>query len=100
MSSSSSNTDSESYQSNDSDWNYIPGNINLPTEGVDRTLQGATGSEFVAIHVNEPEIGAYANEPEADEEWLAQYLAKKQTYDERMEELKSRLDGIEEINTW
>ena len=41
---------------------------------------------------NEKDIGPYANEPVADEEWLANYREKRQKYDERLKELQRRLD--------
>ena len=40
------------------------------------------------------------NEPVADEDWLANYREKKQTYDERLMKLQLRLDGTEELRKW
>ena len=41
---------------------------------------------------NEKDIGPYANEPVANEDWLANYHEKRQKYDERLKELQRRLD--------
>ena len=49
---------------------------------------------------HEQDVGPYVNEPVADEDWLAKYREKKQTYDERLHELQRRLDGSEELNKW
>lgn len=96
MSSSSSDTENESYQTDDSDWNYIPGpyTVNDPTE-----VEGTVG-EATAMDDREPDVGPYANEPVADEEWFAEYRGKKQSYDERLNELQMRLDGAEEVRKW
>ena len=97
MSSSSSETENSSYQSDDSDWNYIPGPyvIRESSEAranVDHADQ-TTGD-------GEPEIGPYENEPAANEEWLAEYQQKKKTYDMRLEELGRRFDGTETLDKW
>ena len=49
---------------------------------------------------HEGNVGPYANEPIADEDWLANYREKKQTYDERLMKLQLRLDGTEELRKW
>ena len=97
MSSSSSDTENNSYQSDDSDWNYIPGpyQIEKPSE-IDKN----TGEAQWSSADNEQDIGPYVNEPVADEDWLANYREKKESYDERLKELQRRLDGSEELTKW
>lgn len=74
MSSSSSDTENNSYQSDDSDWNYIPGpyQIEKPSE-IDKN----TGEAQWSSADNEQDIGPYVNEPVADEDWLANYREKR-----------------------
>ena len=96
MSSSSSDTESQSYQSDDSEWNYIPGPYNVEKT----SASGENGSEMRDSNSHhEGNVGPYANEPVADEDWLANYREKKQTYDERLKKLQLRLDGTEDSNT-
>lgn len=95
MSSSSSDTESGSYQTDDSDWNYIPG----PYE-IKKRSEATANVDDQTTDDDELELGPYGNEPVADEEWLANYREKKQTYDERLEELKRRLDGAEKLDKW
>ncbi|XP_028408361.1 uncharacterized protein LOC114530939 [Dendronephthya gigantea] len=94
MSSSSSDAESNSYQSDDSDWNYIPGPYIIKKQSE------AAANIDDQITDETSELGPYANEPAADEEWLANYREKKQTYDERLKEFQRRLDGIEELDKW
>ena len=96
MSSSSSDTENNSYQSDDSDWNYSPGPYQIEKSSeIDECAAEAKSSSS-----REQDVGPYMNEPVADEDWLAKYRAKKQTYDERLRKLQRRLDGLEEINKW
>ena len=94
MSSSSSDTESHSYQSDDSEWNYIPGPYNIEKTS-------ASGSEMRDSNSrHEGNVGPYANEPVADEDWLANDREKKQTCDKRLMKLQVRLDGTEELRKW
>ena len=93
MPSSSSNTESQSYQSDDSEWNYIPGAYNIKKT----SASGENGSEMRDSNSHhEGNVGPYANDPVADEDWLANYRERKQTYNERLKKLQLRLDGTEE----
>ena len=49
---------------------------------------------------HEGNVGPYANEPVAGEDWLANDREKKQTCDERLMKLQVRLDGTEELRKW
>ena len=96
MASSSSDTESNSYYSDDSEWNYIPGpyQIENPCTTDENIGEAQSSSDRVQ------DVGPYINEPIADEEWLEKYREKKQSYDERLKELQRRLDGTEELSTW
>jgi hypothetical protein len=52
-----------------------------------------TSNEDLYLH-------AYSDEPLADEEWLAEYNREREEREERMVELRRRLDGTELINSW
>lgn len=97
MSSSSSDTENNSYQSDDSDWNYIPGPYQIEKS---REIDENTGEAQSSSVDQEQDIGPYVNEPVADEDWLANYREKKESYDERLKELQRRLDGSEELTKW
>ena len=67
MASSSSDAESHSYQSDDSEWNYIPGPYNVEKT----SASGENGSEMRDSNSHhEGNVGPYANEPVADEDWL------------------------------
>ena len=58
MFSSSSNTESHSYQSDDSEWNYIPGPYNIEKT----SARGENGSEMRdSSSDHEGNVGPYAN---------------------------------------
>ena len=73
MSSSSSDTENNSYQSDGSDWNYIPGPYQIAKSSETNENSSEANSSSAA---NEKDIGPYANEPVADEDWLANYREK------------------------
>ena len=103
MASSSSDTENGSCQTDDSDWNYIPGPhiISEPTEVETSLSEHNTASASAMSNEHDEEhIGSYADEPIADEEWLAKYREKKQSYDERLGILQRRLNGSEEVRKW
>ena len=69
----SSDTESQSYHCHDSEWNYIPGLYNIEKA----SASGESGSEMRNSNSHhEGYIGLYANEPVADEDWLANYCEK------------------------
>ena len=98
MSSSSSDTEYQSYQSDDLDWNYIPGPYNIEAEAP--TESGENVNIACDSSHNDEDAGPYANEPVADKDWLASYRERRQTYEERLRELQLRLDGTEELAKW
>ena len=93
MDSPASDSENESYQTDDSEYNYIPGPhlIDEPTE-----VEEAVGSP----EAEEPNVGPYADEPDADEEWLSKYRERKQSHDERLRILQNRLEGKEDVRNW
>ena len=93
MSSSSSDTENNSYQSDGS----VPGPYQIAKSSETNENSSEANSTSTA---NEKDIGPYANEPVADEDWLANYREKRQKYDERLKKLQRRLDGLEELNKW
>lgn len=46
------------------------------------------------------EVGPYAGEPLADEEWLREYRQEKEKADARRRHLQERMDGVSEASTW
>ncbi|CAB3985984.1 Hypothetical predicted protein [Paramuricea clavata] len=87
-------TDSEdSYQSDDSDINFIPGYIMENSELVKNSDDDSS--------VEELNMGlAYADEPLADEEWLANYNRQEKERLEIEEKLCKRLDGSVQLSEW
>ena len=58
MSSSNSNSENDSYETDDSDWNYIPGPYEI------KKSSGATAN-VEATDDDEPDLAPYGNEPVA-----------------------------------
>lgn len=91
---SSSHSESESsYQTDDSDVNYIPGYTTIQVDDPGQVDHQDSSSDS---DVDEP----YADEPLADEEWLKQY--NKQMKEIKDVELKQqkRFESTEEIIEW
>lgn len=81
-------TDSEeSYQTDDSDVNFIPGYI---MECPD--LENSDEEDNAGL--------AYADEPLADDEWLQNYNRQERERIEPQEKLGRRLDGSVEVSKW
>ncbi len=87
-------TDSEdSYQSDDSDINFIPGYIMECPE-----LQNSSND---SSDQDENNLGlAYVDEPLASEEWLESYNRQERERLELEEKLGKRLDGSVEVSEW
>ncbi len=83
MASSSSDTESDSYYSDDSEWNYIPGPYQIKNPSATDENIGEVQSSSDRVQ----DVGLYINEPIADKEWLENTARK-------------RLDGTEELSTW
>ena len=86
-------TDSEvSYQTDDSDINFIPGYI---MECPERENSSNDSSDQ-----DESNMGAYADEPLANEEWLENYNRQERERLELEEKLRKRLDGSVQVSEW
>ena len=86
-------TDSEeSYQTDDSDINFIPGYI-MECPDLGSSDDGSSGEE------NNAGL-AYADEPLADDEWLQNYNRQERERLELQEKLGRRLDGSVEVSEW
>ena len=86
-------TDSEmSYQTDDSDINFIPGYI---TECPERENSSNDSSDQ-----DESNLGAYVDEPLANEEWLENYNRQERERLELIEKLRKRLDGSVKVSEW
>ena len=46
---------------------------------------------MVNMGAEEPNVGPYADEPVADEEWLSKYRERKQSHGERLRILQNKL---------
>lgn len=90
-------TDSEesedSYQSDDSDINFIPGYI-IENSELNENLSDNSGEEESTAGM------AYREEPLADEEWLANYNRQENERLKLKEKLGRRLDGSVQLNEW
>ncbi|XP_078344551.1 uncharacterized protein LOC144630128 isoform X1 [Oculina patagonica] len=95
MSKSDSNSE-KSYDSDDSEINFIPGYVNIEVE--EATLgeeDGATQKEL------DPDTyKPYEDEPIASEEWVSEYKLKQETQLEFERKLQDRSDGKQVVNTW
>ncbi len=91
MSSSESDNSNTSYQSDDSDVNFIPEYVIEDAELNDENRQYYTEPELE----DDGCLGiVYANEPLADEAWLETYHKEEQERLEVEEKLGNRLKGI------
>ena len=95
MSSSESTSDSEtSYQSEDSDVNFIPGYVVIEDAGINN--DGNIAEE----ESDDTDVSAYADEPLAGEAWLENYNREEQERLELEEKLTRRLNGSVDISEW
>ena len=93
---SSDSLSGSSCDSDDSEINYIP-NYQMEDEEVDEVASNQGQGQFTEEFID---VEAYADEPLADEEWLAIYEAEKKEEEELESKLKGRLDGTEEASKW
>ena len=63
--------------------------------------QGTSGGHVGNVIVEAAnEIGAYCDEPIADEAWIRDYYRKKEEENERMRELQLRWDRTKPVTLW
>lgn len=87
MDESQSSDSEQSYDSDDSEYNYIPGVFEYEEE---------IPNDEAQVEHYEP----YSNEPLADEEWLVDYKKQKAIEEELEKKLTQRLDGVDHVQNW
>ena len=98
MSTTESDSDS-SYQSDDSDVNFIPRYVVL--EDAEQFLNSSKRYSKLEDNDDEKVPGlAYSEEPLADEEWIKSYQMAENERIEFEEKLCKRFDGSVEISKW
>lgn len=91
-----SESDSNSERSDDSEYNFIPGYVNIGDIEVED--DGNLGVDQV-----EPDLDnykPYEDEPIATEEWLSEYKKRQETQVEFEQKLQDRYDGKQLVNSW
>ena len=88
---SSSSSESENSQ-NDSEYNFIPGNVFEAEEGASEVVDAV--DDICRADV------PYADEPLADEAWLAEYNEELRENEEQEREFSRRLEGSEPLEAW
>ena len=100
---SSSDSESEcSYQSDDSEYNFIPGYAIL------EDVEGENSNHEVRVEdhnigtsdANDFSGAAYADEPLANEEWIWNYEAAENERLEAETKFRKRFDGSVELSEW
>ena len=95
---SKSDSDSEqSYCSDDSELNYIPGPYVIEAIEVEEANEATfpTGDNF-----NPDTFKPYEDKPIASEEWLSEYVKKQETQADFERKLQDRYEGIQLMNLW
>lgn len=93
MSTTSSSSDECSFSGDDSEFNYIQGYYEEDDTN-DKLLSNNEDEEIDDV------VQPYSNEPMADEEWLKEYKKRQEDKERRLESLKDRLAGKEELRNW
>ena len=101
MSATESDSDN-SYQSDDSEYNIIPGYAMInDVECENQAANSDAGHETSSDDDKDSVCGiAYADEPLADEEWLNKYHKEENERLEAEEKFLRRFDGSLEISEW
>lgn len=84
-----------SYQTDDSDINFISGYVIEREEFVENLSDNQSSEGEICINDM-----AYAEEPLADEEWLNNYNKQEKERLELQETLARRLDGSMQLSEW
>ena len=99
MSTTESDTDT-SYQSDDSDINFIPGVVEIEdSEAYERSKRGLKRAREEDDAENMPGL-AYSEEPLADEEWTKTYQQRQNERIEFEKKLRERFEGSVEVSEW
>lgn len=87
-----------SYDTDDSDYNFIPGHVNIDDIEVEDNENFSLGVEEAEP---DPEnYKPYEDEPIATEEWLSEYKRRQETQVEFERKLQDRYDGKHLVNSW
>ena len=85
-----------SYDSDDSEINYIPCYEN--TEVEEATLGEVNAASLTELDADT--YRPYEDEPIATEEWVCEYQRKQETQAEFERKLQNRYEGKEPVNSW
>lgn len=97
MSESDSNSDC-SYDTDDSEYNFIPGHVNIDDIEVEDAENFSLGVE--QVDPDPDNYKPYEDEPIATEEWLSAYKKRQETQVEFERKLQDRYDGKHLVNSW
>ena len=89
--------------SDDSEFNYIPGNYTVIESEIMEASDGENSADDKHVNtsgVETPDVEPYSCEPMADEEWIAEYRQRQAEKEQRLESLKDRLAGRENLSNW
>lgn len=98
MSSNHSNSDCYT-DSEDSDISFIP-EYDIEIEEDDGDSRSMATSSQESLESLDSCDMAYADEPLADEEWIAQYEKEVKENEDLERKLEKRLNGTEEVDSW
>ena len=85
-----------SYDSDDSEYNFIPGHVNINDIEVEDDGK-------LCVEKVEPDpdnYKPYEDEPIATEEWFSEYKKRQETQVEFERKLQDRYDGKQFVNSW
>ena len=89
-----------SFESDDSNSNYIPGYVQVEVEETVEQLDAEKKTLPSDSSSDNEEQGPYAEEPLADDDWLEQYNRDRERTENRNRELEDWLNGITPVDTW
>ena len=102
MSATSYDSDECSF-SDDSEFNFIPGQYwSIESENAMDASESGDGEDGQSESNDDGQTGIepYSGEPMADEEWLKQYKLRQAEKERRLESLKNRFSGNETLSNW
>ena len=97
MTESASNSDC-SYDSDDSEYNFIPGHVNI--DDIEVEDDGNLHVCVEQVELDPDNYKPYEDEPIATEEWLSEYKKRQETQVEFERKLQDRYDGKQLVNSW
>ena len=99
---SKSDSDSEqSYCSDDSEFNYIPGPYVIEAVEVEEANSNEATLPIATDDNLDPDTFIpYEDEPMASEEWISEYEKKQETQADFERRLQDRYEGTQLVNSW